>query len=91
MRNSTRGRQHSLRGAWAPDRHPAEPTGYSATCRMWDGPIAAFKDRYKINRVGYACGHGRRGGGLHPTDPSDYFRGADAGRDHGRDHRPPAV
>ena len=22
--------------------------GYSATCRMWDGQIAAFKDRYKI-------------------------------------------
>jgi len=22
--------------------------GYSATCRMWDGQIAAFKDRYKV-------------------------------------------
>ncbi|MEZ5818519.1 MAG: hypothetical protein R3D44_15680 [Hyphomicrobiaceae bacterium] len=22
--------------------------GYSATCRMWDGQIAAFKDRFKI-------------------------------------------
>src|SRR4029078_7811525 len=22
--------------------------GYSATCRMWDGQIAALKDRYKV-------------------------------------------
>ena len=22
--------------------------GYSSTCRMWDGQIAALKDRYKV-------------------------------------------
>ena len=24
--------------------------GYGATCRMWDGQIAAFKERYKLDR-----------------------------------------
>ena len=34
--------------------------GYSATCRMWDGQIAAFKDRYKII-VWDMRGHGESG------------------------------
>jgi pimeloyl-ACP methyl ester carboxylesterase len=42
--------------------------GYSATCRMWDGQIAAFKDRYKII-VWDMRGHGESD---YPTDPAAY-------------------
>jgi pimeloyl-ACP methyl ester carboxylesterase len=46
--------------------------GYSATCRMWDGQIAAFKDRYKII-VWDMRGHGQSD---YPTDPLAYSDGA---------------
>ena len=42
--------------------------GYSATCRMWDGQIAAFKDRFKII-VWDMRGHGESD---YPTDPAAY-------------------
>jgi len=42
--------------------------GYSATCRMWDGQIAAFKDRYKII-VWDMRGHGESD---YPTDQAAY-------------------
>jgi pimeloyl-ACP methyl ester carboxylesterase len=42
--------------------------GYSATCRMWDGQIAAFQDRYKII-VWDMRGHGDSD---YPTDPAAY-------------------
>ncbi|MSP02056.1 MAG: alpha/beta fold hydrolase [Acetobacteraceae bacterium] len=42
--------------------------GYSATCRMWDGQIAAFKDRYKII-VWDMRGHGESD---YPNDPAAY-------------------
>jgi pimeloyl-ACP methyl ester carboxylesterase len=42
--------------------------GYSATCRMWDGQIEAFKDRYKII-VWDMRGHGESD---YPTDPAAY-------------------
>src|SRR4249920_3515765 len=42
--------------------------GYSATCRMWEGQIAAFKDRYKII-VWDMRGHGESD---YPTDPTAY-------------------
>lgn len=42
--------------------------GYSATCRMWDGQIAAFKDRYKII-VWDMRGHGQSD---LPEDPGQY-------------------
>ena len=42
--------------------------GYSATCSMWDGQIAAFKDRYKII-VWDMRGHGESD---YPTDPTAY-------------------
>ena len=42
--------------------------GYSATCRMWDGQIAAFKDRYKVI-VWDMRGHGESD---YPTDPAAY-------------------
>src|SRR5450432_3355241 len=42
--------------------------GYSATCRMWDGQIAAFKDRYKII-VWDMRGHGESD---YPADPAAY-------------------
>ena len=42
--------------------------GYSATCRMWDGQIAAFKDRYKVI-VWDMRGHGQSD---YPTDPAAY-------------------
>jgi pimeloyl-ACP methyl ester carboxylesterase len=42
--------------------------GYSATCRMWDGQIAAFRDRYKII-VWDMRGHGQSD---YPTDPAAY-------------------
>ena len=42
--------------------------GYSATARMWDGQIAAFKDRYKII-VWDMRGHGES---AYPADPAAY-------------------
>jgi pimeloyl-ACP methyl ester carboxylesterase len=42
--------------------------GYSATCRMWDGQIAAFKDRYKIIAWDMR-GHGESD---YPTDQAAY-------------------
>ena len=42
--------------------------GYSATCRMWDGQIAAFKDRYKVI-VWDMRGHGESD---YPTDAAAY-------------------
>ena len=42
--------------------------GYSATCRMWDGQIAAFKDKYKVI-VWDMRGHGESD---YPSDPSAY-------------------
>src|SRR5262245_39761941 len=42
--------------------------GYSATCRMWDGQIAALKDRYKVI-VWDMRGHGESD---YPTDPGAY-------------------
>lgn len=42
--------------------------GYSATCRMWDGQIAAFKDKYKVI-VWDMRGHGESDD---PADPAAY-------------------
>lgn len=53
--------------------HGAGPTillshGYSSTCRMWDGQIAALKDRYQVV-VWDMRGHGESD---YPTDPALY-------------------
>jgi len=48
--------------------------GYSATCRMWDGQIEAFKDRFKVI-VWDMRGHGQSD---YPTDPLAYSEGATA-------------
>ena len=42
--------------------------GYSATCRMWDGQIAALKDRYKVI-VWDMRGHGQSD---YPNDAAAY-------------------
>jgi len=42
--------------------------GYSATCRMWDGQIAALKDRYTV-MVWDMRGHGQSD---YPSDPAFY-------------------
>ncbi len=42
--------------------------GYGATCRMWDGQIAAFADRYRVI-VWDMRGHGQSGD---PADPALY-------------------
>lgn len=42
--------------------------GYSATCRMWDGQIAALRDRYRVI-VWDMRGHGESGS---PDEPSRY-------------------
>lgn len=42
--------------------------GYSATCRMWDGQIAALMDRYKVI-VWDMRGHGES---AYPADPAAY-------------------
>jgi len=42
--------------------------GYSATCRMWDGQIAALRDRYKLI-VWDMRGHGQSDA---PADPAAY-------------------
>ena len=49
--------------------------GYSATCRMWDGQIAAFKDRYKVI-VWDMRGHGQSDS---PADPAAYSESLTAG------------
>ncbi len=49
--------------------------GYSATCRMWDGQIAAFKDSYKII-VWDMRGHGQSDV---PTDAAAYSEAATVG------------
>ncbi len=42
--------------------------GYSATCRMWDGQVAAFKDRFKVITWDMR-GHGQSD---LPEDPAQY-------------------
>src|SRR6201993_1380567 len=42
--------------------------GYSATCRMWDGQIAALRDRYRLI-VWDMRGHGESD---YPADPAAY-------------------
>ena len=42
--------------------------GYSSTCRMWDGQIAALKDRYQVVVWDFR-GHGESD---YPTDPNLY-------------------
>jgi pimeloyl-ACP methyl ester carboxylesterase len=42
--------------------------GYGATCRMWDGQVAEFADRYRII-LWDMRGHGQSGD---PTDPAAY-------------------
>jgi pimeloyl-ACP methyl ester carboxylesterase len=46
--------------------------GYSATCRMWDGQIAALRDRYQVV-VWDMRGHGQSD---YPADPSAYSEAA---------------
>ncbi|MFO1029130.1 MAG: alpha/beta fold hydrolase [Acetobacteraceae bacterium] len=46
--------------------------GYSATCRMWDGQIAAFHDRYRVI-VWDMRGHGQSD---YPADPAAYSEDA---------------
>jgi pimeloyl-ACP methyl ester carboxylesterase len=46
--------------------------GYSATCRMWDGQIAALQDRYRVI-VWDMRGHGQSD---YPTDPAAYSEAA---------------
>jgi pimeloyl-ACP methyl ester carboxylesterase len=46
--------------------------GYSATCRMWDGQIAALQDRYQVI-VWDMRGHGQSD---YPTDPAAYSESA---------------
>jgi pimeloyl-ACP methyl ester carboxylesterase len=49
--------------------------GYGATCRMWDGEIAAFRDRYRII-VWDMRGHGNSGD---PADPAAYSQALTVG------------
>jgi pimeloyl-ACP methyl ester carboxylesterase len=49
--------------------------GYGATCRMWDGQIAAFRDRYRII-VWDMRGHGNSGD---PAEPAAYSQALSAG------------
>jgi pimeloyl-ACP methyl ester carboxylesterase len=49
--------------------------GYSATCRMWDGQVAALKDRYRVI-VWDMRGHGQSD---YPTDPAAYSEAATVG------------
>ena len=64
--------------------HGSGPTmllshGYSSTARMWDGQIAALKDRYQVI-VWDMRGHGEIG---LSERPERLFRGADRGRHDG--------
>jgi pimeloyl-ACP methyl ester carboxylesterase len=49
--------------------------GYSATCRMWDGQIAALRDRYRVI-VWDMRGHGQSDV---PSDPAAYSESATVG------------
>jgi pimeloyl-ACP methyl ester carboxylesterase len=49
--------------------------GYSATCRMWDGQIAAFQDRYRVI-VWDMRGHGQSDV---PSNPAAYSEAATVG------------
>jgi pimeloyl-ACP methyl ester carboxylesterase len=49
--------------------------GYGATCRMWDGQIAAFADRYRVI-VWDMRGHGESGD---PRDPAAYSQALTVG------------
>src|SRR6201997_1530931 len=49
--------------------------GYSATCRMWDGQIAALRDRFRVI-VWDMRGHGQSDV---PADPSAYSEAATVG------------
>ncbi len=49
--------------------------GYSSTCRMWDGQIAALKDRYQVV-VWDMRGHGESD---YPKDPELYSEGLTVG------------
>jgi pimeloyl-ACP methyl ester carboxylesterase len=49
--------------------------GYSATCRMWDGQIAALRDRYQVI-VWDMRGHGESD---YPSDPAAYSESASIG------------
>jgi len=49
--------------------------GYGATCRMWDGQIAALADRYRVI-VWDMRGHGRSGD---PADPAAYSQALTVG------------
>src|SRR5258708_36921498 len=42
--------------------------GYSSTSRMWDGQIAAFKDRYQV----VVCDFRGHGESDYPKDPAAY-------------------
>jgi pimeloyl-ACP methyl ester carboxylesterase len=46
--------------------------GYSATCRMWDGQIAALRDRYQVIAWDMR-GHGQSD---YPSDPATYSEAA---------------
>lgn len=52
--------------------------GYSAACRMWDGQIAAFRDRYQLI-VWDMRGHGESDS---PADPAAYSEPATVGDMH---------
>ncbi|HET8997736.1 MAG TPA: alpha/beta fold hydrolase [Acetobacteraceae bacterium] len=63
--------------------HGSGPTvllshGYGATCRMWDGQIAAFRDRWKLI-VWDMRGHGQSDS---PADPAAYSEAATVGDMH---------
>ncbi len=49
--------------------------GYGATCRMWDGQLAAFADRYRVI-VWDMRGHGQSGD---PADPAAYSQALTVG------------
>ena len=49
--------------------------GYGATCRMWDGQVAAFADRYRLV-LWDMRGHGRSGD---PADPARYSHALSVG------------
>ena len=74
-----RRRQDPLRGPWLAGPPLLLSHGYSSTARMWDGQIAALKDRYQVI-VWDMRGHGESD---YPNDAEPLFRGADRGRHEG--------